>query len=41
MFDKADLEIDLENGYVNCPAGQTTETVYRTRNHNDRSVQRF
>lgn len=40
-FDKTDFEIDLEEGHVTCPAGQTTETSYQTRDHKDRPVQRF
>jgi transposase len=40
-FDKTDFEIDLEEGRVTCPAGQTTETSYQARDHEDRPVQRF
>lgn len=40
-FDKTDFEINLEEEHVTCPAGQTTETSYQTRDHKDRPVQRF
>jgi transposase/IS5 family transposase len=40
-FDKTDFEIDLEEERVTCPAGQTTETIYQARDHEDRTVERF
>jgi hypothetical protein len=40
-FDKTDFEIDLKEGRVTCPAGQTTETSHQGRDHKDRPVQRF
>jgi transposase/IS5 family transposase len=40
-FDKTDFEIDLEEGYVTCPAGHRTETSYQSRDHKDRPVERF
>jgi transposase len=40
-FDKTDFEIDLEAGRVTCPAGQTTERAYQTRDHKDRPVRQF
>jgi hypothetical protein len=40
-FDKTDFEIDLEEGKVTCPAGQTAERAYQTRDHKGRPVQRF
>ena len=41
QFDKTDFEVDVEEGKVTCPAGQTTERSHRARDHKDRPVQRF
>ena len=41
QFDKTDFEVDLEEGKVTCPAGQTTERSHQARDHKDRPVQRF
>lgn len=40
-FDKTDFEINLEEGRVTCPAGQTTERFHQARDHEDRPVKRF